>query len=764
MLSMKAVVVGAIARTCLPCSLLLRCALAVPVRSASAMAAAPPRQQPRFRTWPITATRSLEPELRSMGLRVPAARIDGTSRGRADEGPERDTPAPAPCLSDALVSVGPAGRGGTGSFVSPDGLIITNWHVAYDAVRQASLRGERDYVKEGFVARGRGEELPGPNYEVWITKSCRDVSAEVCAVVEKEADPLERANKVRDAVQDIAARAQEEAGGGEKGEGGPASGVRCDVQEMLPNESYVLFTYERLRDVRIVYVPPKSLGNFGGDVDNFEWPRHTADFTFLRAYVGPDGSAAEYSPANVPYQSNARLRVQPNGASAGDFVFLLGFPGRTMRYAPTSRLRYSDEVAVPNMVRDFGRKLDLIARYPEASLKLGKSQKSLANELKRSKGKLVMMRKMGLLEERRSEETELCAKAPGARGALDRLDAIYGELAARDGASSALEACRGVYAGSSLLAAGHSLHEYLFVEREKPDGEREATYRERNLPFLFKRLGKRLGDVHVPHEADLVGDAVGKLAGAAGLDGLHGKVSEVLGDDVAGVVAASKLKEMDGDRLRKAVEEGGEECDALKSDPFVRCAAILWEAYEGERDRTKALLSERDALFAELLHLHREHSNEVIYPDCNGSLRISAGHVEGYQAADAIQHAPSTTLSGLLDKALEATLTGTDPDGKFQCPERLRQTLTGDEADAVGRVPVCLLYSTDTVGGNSGSPVLNADGEFVAINFDRQRQGLMNEFKWSRDYSRSIGVDVRYALWLVGEYDGATHLVEEMLS
>ena len=192
---------------------------------------------------------------------------------------------------------------------------------------------------------------------------------------------------------------------------------------MLPNESYVLFTYERLRDVRIVYVPPKSLGNFGGDTDNFEWPRHTADFTLLRAYVAKDGSAAEYSPDNVPYVSDARLRVQAKGAEDGDMVFLLGFPGRTMRYAPTSRLQYSDKVAVPHMVKDFTRKLQLIDKYegdsPKAALKLGTSQKGLANELKRSKGKLVMMRKLGLLQERKAEEEELHGKAPEAQRALD---------------------------------------------------------------------------------------------------------------------------------------------------------------------------------------------------------------------------------------------------------------------------------------------------------------------------------------------------------
>lgn len=737
---------------------------------------------PRFRTWPITAARSIEPELKKMGLRMPAKYIDGTTTAKSEGGDASNAEeVHSRCyLSDALVSVGPAGRGGTGSFVSKDGLILTNWHVAYDAVRQASLAASSesgtnvDYVKDGFVSRSREEEIRGPNYEVWITKSCVDVSDQVVSVISEETDPLKRANRVRDVMQEIAKMAQEEETEGASGTANAASGKRCDVQEMLPNESYVLFTYERLRDVRIVYVPPISLGNFGGDTDNFEWPRHTADFTLLRAYVGPNGDAAEYSPENVPYQSSeSRIVVQKNGASEGGMVFLLGFPGSTMRYAPTSRLQYSDDVAVPNMIKDFTRKLDLIAKFEkdsaEAALKLGNSKKGLANELKRSKGKLVMMRKLGLLQERKAEEDALCNKTDDdeAKVALNRLSEIYDVFRKNDATTSALEACRGIYAGSALLATGHALHEYIKIEKVKPDNEREAAYRKRNLPFLFKRLAKRIGDIHVPHEVELIGDAIEQLSYtdslSSDLKDSHSQIVNFLTID--GTLSGSKLKDFNNDSFQSLFEEDKDNtCERLLDDPFVRCAAVLWNAYETERDRSKALLSERDALFAKLLDLQRKYSNddEVIYPDCNGSLRVSAGNVEGYNAADAIVHKPSTTLAGLFDKVTEAQLTNSDDDEEFVCPEKLYKLLSSNTEDAKN-VPVCLLYSTDTVGGNSGSPVMNADGELVAINFDRQRQGLMNEFKWSKDYSRSIGVDIRYILWLIGKYDGASHLVDEML-
>jgi len=208
----------------------------------------------------------------------------------------------------------------------------------------------------------------------------------------------------------------------------------------------------------------------------------------------------------------------------------------------------------------------------------------------------------------------------------------------------------------------------------------------------------------------------------------------------------------------------------VPQDAAVRAAAAIFPAYVTDRDTTKALLSERDQLLAKLLELQEKNSEETFYPDANGCLRLSAGHVEGYTAADAVTHTAVTSLAGLIDKHIEASLTkakgasgggllGSDTD--FDAPSRLVE-LCGADASILA-TPVCICYSTDTVGGNSGSPVLDANGDFVAINFDRQRLGLMNEFKWSHDYSRSIGTDVRYILFLVGKYDGAQWLVDEMV-
>ncbi|CAK0793082.1 unnamed protein product, partial [Prorocentrum cordatum] len=692
-------------------------------RGVATMAAS--REQ-RFRTWPITEAKALEPLLQEMGLRVPAEDIDGTGAGASGR-----------ALSDTLVSVGPSGRGGTGSFISAEGLIVTNHHVALDAVRQAST-AEHDHVTNGFVARSREEELAGPDYEVWITRSCEDVSPTMLEVLESEKDPLKRANRMRDKKEELAKERESTLG---------STALRCEVKEMFADKSYVLFTFERLKDVRIVYVPPMSLGNFGGDTDNFEWPRHSADFTLLRAYCGPSGESAEPSPDNVPYRPSKYLRACSKGVSPGDFVFLLGFPGHTMRYAPSSRLAYSDEVAVPELIEDFSRKIKLIelhASEPRAvALKLLSTKKGLLNELKRSRGKRVMMRKLRLLDERRAEEAALCAAAPAAEG-------VYGELRAIAPRSAALDKLRGIYGGSGLLYAGHVLAEAA-AEAGKPESEREQAYRERNRPYTKKMLVKKLGDLHRPIEVPLVQDAV-----AAARDVGLPFVGDAIGD-VEKAVAASKLPSLSAAEVEALL--AGEASAGIGEDPFVKAATAALDEQVAIRDQTKALISKRDKILAQLLDLQKETSEETLYPDANSTLRISAGHVEGYKAADAVEHHPITTLAGLVDKHMEAKVSG-DGNGEFDCPERLVEVCGG--SPEVSRTPVNCCYSTDTVGGNSGSPVLNAQGEFVAINFDRQRLGLMNEFKWSHSYSRSIGVDVRYILWLVGTYDSAPHLVKEM--
>lgn len=415
----------------------------------------------------------------------------------------------------------------------------------------------------------------------------------------------------------------------------------------------------------------------------------------MRAYVGPDGSAAEPSPDNVPYTPNKFLRAARNGAAEGDFCFLLGFPGTTMRYAPSPRLAYSDEVAVPQLIEDFGAKLALIATHATdraAALRLASAKKGLANEQKRSLGKNVMMRKLRLLDERRAEESALIAAAPEAQSLLDRLGGVYSQLRRRAPLARALELLRGIYHGSTLLAAGHAVHEAA-CEALKPDAERETAYRSRNLPFLVKRLAKRLTDIHPPHEAALIRRAAGEAAkmqeGELGLRAADSSALLALADAIEadGAVPAPWAELASPDALERLLRG---EVATPADDASVTAAAATYAAYCASRDEERALFSERDQLLAALLEVQRAHapSGEVFYPDANGCLRLSAGHVEGYTAADAVAHSPLTTLAGLVDKHLEDSLAGSqaiDPitgQSDFAAPSRLVDACLADAAVA----------------------------------------------------------------------------------
>ncbi len=306
----------------------------------------------RFRFWPVTEVASLETTLHAMGLRLPASSIDGTATNHHLQGG---------ALADAVCTVG----GATGSFISSDGLILTNHHVAVHAIRAASS-AEHDYLRDGFVARTRADELPAPQLEVSIRHSSVDVSAAVLEAAGSEADPAARARKLRARAQSLARAAQAAA---------PGLRTCCEVHALWPGRTYILVRYERLRDVRIVYVPPMALASFGDEEDSFEWPRHAADFALLRAYVAPDGAPAPAAPETVPCEGEAMhasahdgaipcmhaggnvpcsprhwLRPSPQGVRPGAFVLLLGFPGRTERYAPSSQLAYTAEVAIPERV------------------------------------------------------------------------------------------------------------------------------------------------------------------------------------------------------------------------------------------------------------------------------------------------------------------------------------------------------------------------------------------------------------------------------
>ncbi|MBI4417531.1 MAG: S46 family peptidase, partial [Ignavibacteriales bacterium] len=370
-------------------------------------------------------------------------------------------------LVDAIVNVG----GCTGSFVSGEGLVITNHHCVFGALSNASTK-ERDYVTEGFLASKRSDELPAAGVMIRITESYRDVSAEVLAAVTESMEPAERTKAIQKRTRELTAEAEEL---------NPAK--QAVVAEMFAGRTYVLFLYAQIRDVRLVYVPPRSVGEFGGEDDNWVWPRHTGDFSFIRAYVGPDGSPADYSKDNMPYRPRKFLKVNPNGVDENDFVFILGYPGRTFRHQSSGFVKYDEEVRLRYIADFYEWQIKLLGQLGkgdrEIALKFDSRIKGLSNVMKNYRGKLKGLNRLQLVQRKLEEEQAIerfivsdTSRQTRYGGALKTLNNLYDEMIRHADREILLDMFGNT---PTLLSRAAALYEAA-VERKKPDKERAPAY------------------------------------------------------------------------------------------------------------------------------------------------------------------------------------------------------------------------------------------------------------------------------------------------
>jgi hypothetical protein len=649
--------------------------------------------------------------------------------------------------------------GATGSFVSPDGLIITNHHVAYRPVQAASTK-EFDYIKHGFLAKDRSEEILAKGMTARITESFQDVSEEVLSAVEEGMDRAERTKAVDKRKKEIVAKAEKE-----------NPGKRAEVSEMFSGKSYVLFIYTYLKDIRLVYVPPRSIGEFGGDVDNWMWPRHTGDFSFLRAYVAPDGSPADHSSENIPFRPKRYFQVNPDGVNEGDFVFMLGYPGRTYRHQTSHFWAYDEEVRMPYVVDWYGWQIALMERMSEGdrgvALKHLSRKKGLSNTMKNYQGKLKGMQRLGLVANKRKEEKALQeyiladeSRAAKYGDVIRQMKDLAQDMRERVEYEMILS-----YLGRSsiLTSCGCTVYE-ASVERPKPDLERESAYMDRNFSRTKQRLIMSLKNYYEPTEIAILKEML-KRAASLPEEFQIPAVAAIIKDkdpekaiEAFIVDACSRTKLNDESVVEKAFTFQTEELMNMK-DPFIQFAADLYPTYLLQREEDKARKGLYDQLYAQLLEVKQELLQKNFIPDANGTLRLTFGRIRGYEPMDAVRYRPVTTLDGVIEKS-----TGEEP---FDTPEKIFELYKAKDFGPFAHpdsksVPVCILYDMDTTGGNSGSPVLDARGHLVGVNFDRAWEATINDYAWSSHYSRSIGVDIRYVLWVTQKFGGVDYLLEEM--
>ncbi len=659
-------------------------------------------------------------------------------------------------LMDGICNVG----GCTGSFVSPNGLILTNHHCAFRAIQSASTK-EKDYLENGFLAKDRSEEIPARGYTVRITESYRDVSSEVLGVVDDKMNLADRTKAIEKKIKEIITETEKK-----------YPGKRAEVSEMFIGKTYVLFIYTYLKDLRLVYAPPRSIGNFGGEVDNWMWPRHTGDFSFMRAYVAPDGSSADYSKDNMPYQPKKYLKVAPQGVNEEDFVFILGYPGRTYRHQTSYYLAYEQEIRMPYVVDWYQWQINVMEKMSEQdrsiALKHDSRIKGLANTEKNYRGKLIGMKRLNLVEKKLTEEQELqkFIDADPERKAkygslLSEIKKIYQQR--RDEADKELTLSY-LLRSSTPLNNAYTIYE-ASIERKKKDVEREAPYMDRNFTRTKERLLLGLKDYYEPTDKIIFKEILLKATELPAGQKIPA-IEEIFKDkpnsekaiDIFLESAYANSNMMDEKVISDLFNESSKNIEKM-DDPFIKLAVSLYPTYEKRDEASKARQGAIDKLYAQLIDVKKDFLAKDFIPDANGTLRLTYGYIRGYSPRDAVYAEPITTTTGVLEKT-----TGQDP---FDTPQKLIDLIKAKnfgrfEHPKLKSVPVAILYNMDTTGGNSGSPILNARGELVGINFDRAFEATINDYAWSEDYSRSIAVDIRYVLWITQKFGGAEYLLEEM--
>ena len=651
-------------------------------------------------------------------------------------------------LVDASVNEG----GCSASFISAEGLIITNHHCVFGAVQQASTV-QNDYVTNGFIARSREQEIPAKGLTARIIDSYRDVSKEILLGISDTTDPIERTKIIEKNSKAVVAEAEKK-----------QTGSTASVAEMFAGKTYVLFIHKIIKDIRLVYVPQRSVGEFGGEADNWVWPRHTGDFSFIRAYVGADGNPAEYSTSNKPFTPKNHFIVNPNGVNENDLVFILGYPGRTFRHQTSYYLEYERDIRLPFIQQ---RNEWMIAQMeavsknnPETALALTARIKSLANVEKNYRGKLKGFNNLPIVQNKQQEEGELTAfinaderRKQQYADVLPGIKSVYEEI--RSDASRA-NILSNIIGSSTLLSIGNSLMK-LADERQKPDADRQSAYMEKNLSALKQNLLSSLRSFNLEIDTLFLSEI---LNDAKSLPLSQQIEAAVFLKDIRQFVDTTfaKTQLTDAAFIEKAFTMLPEQLKQI-NDPLIEFARILSPEIERQTTVNRKRTGELNRLSGKLVDIKQAWKKTDFIPDANSTLRMTFGTIRGYSPSDATYFSPISTLKGVIEK--------TSDDADYNTPQKIRELYSKKEFGRykhkkLDDVPVAILYDMDTTGGNSGSPVLNAKGELIGVNFDRAFEATINDYAWNQSYSRSIAVDIRYVLWNVEKVAEADFLLKEM--
>lgn len=611
-------------------------------------------------------------------------------------------------LKDAIVHFG---GGCTGELISDEGLLITNHHCGFGQI-QSHSSVEHDYLKDGFWAMKRSEELPNPGLTVSFLEYMEDVTDRVLKGYRQEMTEQQRTELVRKNTEEIVNKAT---GGNEN--------LRASVSPLYYGNQYYLFVYKVFRDVRLVGAPPSSIGKFGGDTDNWMWPRHTGDFSLFRVYADKNNEPAAYSEDNVPYKPKRFFNISAKGVKEGDFTMVYGFPGRTNEYIMSDAVEQIAKVSNPHKIKLRTLRLDVqrreMAKDQAVRIKYASKNASVSNSWKKWQGEMKGIIRLKAIENKKEFERNFsrwAERKPEYEGLVEKMHDLYSSISELSLVSD--------YQGEALNAV--ELLRFAGTGQKNP----EDFYKNYYMPIdkdifiaLFNEYDKSIPD---KYKSPYFKKQMSEYGTAA-----------VWADAV-----------FDGPDMEKAAEIYRETNEYFSEnikpvlDSVNREINLLYRTYmRGQMEYDKAV-----------------GGTKVFYPDANSTLRVAYGNVKGYSPADAVYYLPGSTLEGIVQKDNPEIY-------DYDIPQKLRDLhAAGDYGtwETDGSVPVAFIATNHTSGGNSGSPVLDAEGNLIGVNFDRVWEGTMSDVVYDPQVCRNIALDIRYALFIIDKLAGAQHLLDEM--
>ena len=626
-------------------------------------------------------------------------------------------------LKDAVMQFG---GGCTGEFVSPDGLLLTNHHCGYASIQKLSSV-EHDYLTDGYWAKSRSEELPVPGLTITLLVKMEDVTARLAA------------GENREAIIDAAKKEH--------------STDKANIESMYYGNQHYLFVYRTFRDVRLVGAPPSSIGKFGGDTDNWIWPRHTGDFSMFRVYANANNEPADYSEENVPYHPKRYLPISTNGVEEGDFTMIYGFPGNTQEYVTSDAVDYVVNISNPMKIALRTIRLDIISesQSKDVATRIAYAAKhaNIANAWKKWQGESLGIERLGTVDKKKAYENGFAAWAaekPQYAHLLDSMHAAYREVIPH-------YFVRELFNESIAGIEAFNFAFWLYSQQLKGT----------KLTADVQAKGRKyyLNDYRVGIDKAIAKRMIAEFIARMPQDGVPPQLTDAIAKSggveqfVEDIFTGSKL-----------LADYPLTSDEIAVDPMVQFAGWFSDMATANRNYAFRNLSNVPAIekwYRTYMQALREWDKErAFYPDANFTLRVSYGTVTGYENADGEYHTHLTTLDGVIAKDNPEIY-------DYNIPQSLRDIYeTKDygrwavEKNGKPTIPVCFLASNHTSGGNSGSPVINARGELVGINFDRTWRSTMSDIEFDPTICRNISVDIRFVLFVMDRLGGAGYLLEEM--